>query len=294
MFGDSGQLLVDGIAEGSRIALVAVGFSLIYGVTKTLHLAHGAILTLGAYLLWWCTASLSIPLALAIVIAGVAVAAAGMANEVLIYRRVRASNEGGLILVVAALGTGIVLQNLLGVAFGFDTKSVRESTIGQAAEGLRFLGVVVPVTDVISVTVSLALFAVLIAYLRWSKVGRQVRAVQTNPALARVVGVNTPRVYAYTFALGSVVSLPAAFFIGLNSGLSTTIGFDAMLLGFVVAFAGGIGSLTGTLLASFGVGIVQGLSLLVIDSNWQSTFTFGLLLILIIVRPQGLLGKAVI
>lgn len=292
MFDGSGQLLVDGIADGSRIALVAVGFSLIYGVTKTLHLAHGAIITLGAYLLWWCTATLSMPLALAIIVAGVVVAVAGVANEVLVYQRLRRRDGSSLIMVVAALGVGIVLQNLLGVAFGFDTKSIRESTIGNAEEGARFLGVVVPVTDILSVVVCLALFGALVAYLRWSKPGRQVRAVQSNPALARVVGVKTPRVYAWTFALGSLVSLPAAFFIGLNSGLNTTIGFEAMLLGFVVAFAGGIGSLSGTLVASFGIGIVQSLGLLVIDSSWQPTFTFGLLLVLIIVRPQGLFGRA--
>lgn len=292
MFDGSGQLLIDGIADGSRIALVAVGFSLIYGVTKTLHLAHGSIITLGSYLIWWFTATFSWPLAVAVLMSGVAVAVAGVGNEVLIYRRLRARKSSGLIIVVAALGVGIVLQNLLGVVFGFNTKAIRESTIGDASEGIRTLGVVVPITDLLSVAVCLALFGCLVAYLRWSKVGRQVRAVQSNPDLARVVGVDTPRVYAYTFALGSLVSLPAAFFIGLNSGLSTTIGFEAMLLGFVVAFAGGIGSLAGTMVASFGIGIVQSLSLQVIDSSWQATFTFGLLLILIILRPQGLFGRA--
>jgi branched-chain amino acid transport system permease protein len=115
--------------------------------------------------------------------------------------------------------------------------------------------------------------------------------VQDNPQLARVVGIRTPRVYAMTFTIGSLVSMPAAFFVGLSGGLNTTIGFDAMLLALIVAFAGGIGSLLGTLLASFGVGILQTLSLLVVDSRWEATVTFTLLLLLVTVRPHGLLGK---
>lgn len=291
MINEASQLLVDGISEGARIALVAVGFSLIYGVTRTLHLAHGAVITLGGYLLWWCTAELSIPFPLAIVIAAAAVSAAGMAHEKFLYRRIRKPGGTNLIIVVAALGAAILVQNLIGVAFGYDTKSIREATIGQATEGVEIGSVVVPTTDIVTVVVAAALFASLIAYLRYTKGGRQIRAVQTNPALARVVGVSTPRVYLLTFALGSLISLPAAFFIGLNSGLATTIGFDAMLLGFVVAFAGGIGSLFGTLVASMGVGIIQSLSLLAIDSSWQSAFTFGLLLLVVILRPQGLFGR---
>ena len=85
--------------------------------------------------------------------------------------------------------------------------------------------------------------------------------------------------------------MPAAFFIGLNSGLDTTIGFDAMLLALIVVFAGGIGSLMGTLLASFAVGVLQTMSLLVVNSRWQDTVTFSLLLLLVTLRPRGLLGK---
>jgi branched-chain amino acid transport system permease protein len=290
--GDTGQLFIDGISVGSRIALVAVGFSLIYGVTKTLHLAHGAVITLGAYLLWWLTASVSLPLALALVLAGAAMAVVGGLHERLLYRPLRSPNGANLMIVVGSLGMGILLQNLLGVVFGYDTKSIRESTIGEASGGVRMGDVVLPMTDLVSIVVALVLFGALIAYLRWSRRGRQVRAVQANPALARVVGVDTRKVYVFTFALGSVVSVPAALFIGLNSGLSTTIGFDALLLGFVVAFAGGVGSLAGTVIASFGIGVVQSMSLLVISSNWQQTATFAVLLLVVILRPQGILGKA--
>ena len=137
----------------------------------------------------------------------------------------------------------------------------------------------------------LVLFALLGAILMRTRIGRQLRAVQDNPQLARVVGIRTPRVYAITFALGSLVSMPAAFFIGLSGGLNTTIGFDAMLLALIVVFAGGIGSLLGTLLASFAVGVLQSMTLLVVDSQWEATVTFSLLLLLVTLRPRGLLGK---
>lgn len=287
------QLLVDGLVQGSRIALVAVGFSLIYGVTRTLHLAHGAIITAAAYLVWWMTAKLGTGLAVAFLAAGVVVILLGVAHDVFLYRRIRAATAGGgFTMVVASLGTGIVIQNLAGMLFGFDTKDVRAATVGQASAGLRLGPVVLPLTDLITVAVTLVLFALLGFLLLRTRSGKQLRAVQDNPQLARVVGIRAPRVYALTFAIGSVVSMPAAFFIGLSGGLNTTIGFDALLLALIVVFAGGIGSLLGTLMASFGVGILQTMSLLVVDSRWEATVTFALLLLLVTLRPRGLLGKA--
>jgi branched-chain amino acid transport system permease protein len=286
------QLLVDGLAQGSRIALVAVGFSLIYGVTRTLHLAHGAIITLAAYLVWWMTAKLGSGLVLAFLAAGVVVVVLGAAHDVFLYRRIRAATTGGFTMVVASLGTGIVIQNLAGVLFGFDTKDMRAATVGEATAGLRLGPVVLPLTDLITLAVTLVLFALLGFLLLHTRSGKQLRAVQDNPQLARVIGIRAPRVYAMTFAMGSLVSMPAAFFIGLSGGLNTTIGFDAMLLALIVVFAGGIGSLFGTLLASFGVGILQTMSLLLVDSRWEATLTFALLLLLVTLRPRGLLGKA--
>lgn len=287
------QLLVDGLVQGSRIALVAVGFSLIYGVTRTLHLAHGAIITLAAYLVWWMTAKLGSGLVPAFLAAGVVVMLLGAAHEIFLYRRIRAVTASGFTLVVASLGTGIVIQNLAGVLFGFDTKDMRTATVGQATAGMRLGQVVLPLTDLITLAVTLVLFALLGFLLLRTRSGKQLRAVQDNPQLARVVGIRTPRVYALTFAIGSLVSMPAAFFIGLSGGLNTTIGFDAMLLALIVVFAGGIGSLLGTLLASFGVGMLQTMSLLVVDSRWEATVTFALLLLLVTLRPHGLLGKAI-
>lgn len=285
------QLLVDGLVQGSRIALVAAGFSLIYGVTRTLHLAHGAIITLAAYLVWWMTAKLGSGMVLAFLSAGVIVILLGAAHDIFLYRRIRAATSGGFTVVVASLGTGIVIQNLAGILFGFDTKDVRAATVGQASAGLKLGPVVLPVTDLITLVVTLVLFALLGFLLLRTRTGKQLRAVQDNPQLARVVGISAPRVYALTFAIGSLVSMPAAFFIGLSGGLNTTIGFDALLLALIVVFAGGIGSLLGTLLASFAVGILQTMSLLVVDSRWEATVTFALLLLLITVRPRGLLGK---
>ena len=286
------QLLADGLVQGSRIALVAVGFSLIYGVTRTLHLAHGAIITTAAYVVWWMTAQMSAGLTLAFLVAAVVVMLLGVGHDMFLYRRIRAATTGGFTIVVASLGTGIIIQNLVGILFGFDTKDVRTATVGQAIAGLRLGPVVMPVTDLLTVAVTLVLFSLLGLLLLRTRIGKQLRAVQDNPQLARVVGIRTPRVYAMTFAIGSLVSMPAAFFIGLSGGLNTTIGFDALLLALIVVFAGGIGSLLGTLLASFGVGMLQTMSLLVVDSRWEATVTFTLLLLLVTVRPLGLLGKA--
>lgn len=286
------QLLVDGLVHGSRIALVAVGFSLIYGVSRTLHIAHGAVITAAAYLVWWATAELGVGMGLAFALAAAVVALLGIAHEVLLYRPIRRASPGSFTIVIASLGAGIIIQNLAGMGFGFDTKDLRASTIGQATVGLRLGPVVMPMIDLITLAVTLTLFAALGWLLTRTRIGWQLRAVQDNPQLARVIGVRTPRIYAITFGLGSVISMPAAFFIGLSGGLSTTIGFDAMLLALIVVFAGGIGSLLGTLVASFAVGILQTMSLLLVDSRWEATVTFSVLLLLVTLRPHGLFGKS--
>lgn len=286
------QLAVNGLAQGSQIALVATGFALIFAVTRTLHLAHGAIITLAAYLVWWLAATAGLPLVVAITVATLVASAVAAGHEALLYRPLRARSRSPLIIVVASLGSGIALQNIVAMALGYDTKNIRAVTVGSAQAGLSFGDVVVAPADLVGILIAVVLVLALEGFLRYTPLGRQIRAVQDNAQLADVMWLNASRVYTHTFIVGTAVSIPAAIFIGMNSGLYMTIGFDAMLLAFVIVFAGGIGSIFGAWVTAILVGLIQNLSLLVIDARWQSAVTFALLLAIVTVRPQGLFGKA--
>ncbi|WP_284035603.1 branched-chain amino acid ABC transporter permease [Neobacillus sp. 114] len=287
------QLLVNGIALGTQIGLVSVGFALIFGVTKTMHLSHGAIITLSGYFLYVCTGVLGLPLILAFLISGLVGGAAGLANELIIYEPIRKRPFKPFIIVVASLGTGIILENTLGLIFGRSVINIRESTIGSASNGIDLFGASIAATDILTILITIVMLVLLESSLRFTKLGRAIRCVMDNPSLAKVLGINSRKIYLLTFFIGSFVSAPAAFFISLNSGLYTTVGFEAMLIAFIAAFVGGIGSLNGAFLGGLIIGIVQNLGLLVIDSQWKLTLAFFVLFIIVLIKPTGLFGNKI-
>lgn len=285
------QLLINGIAAGMQIGLVAVGFALIFGVTKTIHLSHGAIITLAGYMLWICMGVFHMPLLLGFVISGIIAGIVGVAMESAIYEPIRKRTIKPFIIVVASLGAGLILENMLGLLFGYNMIDIRSVTIGSVKTGINFFGVSIAVTEILIILVTVILLLLLEVLLKFTKIGRAIRCVMDNPDLAKVLGINSKKIYLLTFFIGTFVSTPAAFFISLNSGLTTTLGFEAMLIAFIAAFVGGIGSLSGAFLGGLIIGIVQNLGLLVIDSQWQSTLSFVLLFIIVLIRPRGLFGK---
>lgn len=285
------QLLADGVSNGSRIALMAVGFSLIYSVTKTLHVAHGAIVTVTAYLFWYLLGILHWPASLGFLVAAVLTVLIGVIHERALYRPIRDKNPTSFMLIIGSLGASIIMENALGIIFGFDTKDIRTPLLGSNPLVVPLGEVHIAGIDLANFILTVGILIALLIFLRTTKTGQRLVAVQDNPELASVIGINVRRVYLIAMALGTLISSPAVIMPATIGGLSVDIGFNVMLFALIIVFAGGVGSLLGTVLASYIVGILQALILLILPSQWALTFTFAILLIFIAIRPQGLIPK---
>ncbi|MBI4590779.1 MAG: branched-chain amino acid ABC transporter permease [Candidatus Rokubacteria bacterium] len=280
------QLLVNGVVAGSLYALVACSFGLILGTTGTFHFAHGVVYAAGAYGAYFA-AGLGLPLWAA---AGVGIAGAALLGtliEVVVYRPLRRIAASPLVILIASLGTLIVLENAIAIGFSTDAKVLE----GFPRKGIVLGGVGFTTLHVTMVAVSLVLFLGLLAFLRWTRRGKAIRAVANSPEMAEIVGIDTARVFLLVFALGSAMAAPAAILIMLDRGATPDMGMDAILIAAIAVIVGGIGSVPGAALGALIIGLAQNLGVMKIPSEWQAAIAFGVLLLVVILRPRGLVGK---
>lgn len=267
-------------------ALVACSFGLILGTTGTFHFAHGVVYAGGAYAAYFVASALALPLPVAIA-AGIAGAALlGVGIEVVIYRPLRRIAASPLVVLIASLGTLIVLENLIAIVFSTDAKVLEVPRRTFIVGGVGFT--TLHVTMVVVTAIALA---ALFAFLRFTRAGHAIRAVANNAEMAVIVGIDTPRVFLWVFALGSALAAPPAILIMLDRGATPDMGMEAILIAAIAVIVGGIGSLGGAVLGAFIIGLAQNLGVMAIPSEWQAAIAFGVLLVVVIVRPRGLLGK---
>lgn len=280
------QLILNGLASGALYALIALGFALIYNATRMLHLAHGAVFAFGGYVLYACSEWLSLPLTVGFVVAILAAGVLGVAMEVLVYRKLRARDSAPSAILVASLGLLIFCQAVYGLIFGTDTLSIEKAPLPTYTFG----GLVVTQLHLIIAVVTLVVFPVLHLFLVRTRYGRSIRALADNPSLATVFGVDTDRVYIYIFVIGSGLAAIAAGLISFDAGVRPTMGFSIMFVALVAVIIGGIGYLPGAAIGGLIVGLLQNLALLQLSARWQDVVVFSVLILLLLVRPQGVFG----
>lgn len=284
------QLMVNGLQLGALYALIAVGFSLIFGSTKVFHFAHGATFTIAAYIFYdlysvrqqhWLTAALAA--------AGAAVAF-GVLLDRLVYEPIRRHRGSFFTLFVASFGAGIVVQNLIGMAFGRSFVSVSTPL----SKSIEFGGgvFVAPLAG-IALLCALVFFGALQFLLMRTHVGMGMRALSENPELVRAYGLSPQRLSVFVFALGSLLVVPAAILTAASSGLNPAIGHHVMLVSLAATIVGGVGSLRGAACAGLLLGMAENLALLQFGSQWSEAVTFVVLFLFILVRPSGFFGRAI-
>ncbi len=283
------QLFVNGLQLGAIYALTAVGFALIFGSTRVFHVAHGASFTLAAYLFWWATSALQWHWLAAVLLATVVVVAFGLFMERFIYRPIQRHEGAFFTVFIAAFGTQIIIQNLVGTVFGrgFETVSV---DLSRSVELLPELWVA-PIAGVAILT-AVILFAVLGWFLAGSHIGTGLRALSDNPDLVRVFGMQPTRLAQVAFALGSALVVPAAVFTTVTQGINPNIGHHIMLISLASTIVGGIGSLKGAALGGLLIGLAESMAIWHFDPQWSEAVTFVMLFLFIVFKPAGLLGRA--
>ncbi|HVO21628.1 MAG TPA: branched-chain amino acid ABC transporter permease [Anaeromyxobacter sp.] len=287
----------NGLAVGSIYALIALGYTMVYGVLKLINFAHGDLFTYGAYLGMTLLTSLLLHerlgigpglLVLALMVMGL-VALLGVLLERVAYRPVRSSPR--LNAVVSALGASIFLQNGLMLVYGARYQ-VYPDVLPQTA--FSILGLHVPVLRVGVVLASVAMMAVLYFFVQRTRLGAAVRAVAIDPDAARLMGIDVNKIIMLVFVIGPALGGAAGLLVGLYYGqISFTMGWTYGMKAFTAAILGGIGNIPGAMLGGLLLGLIEALGAAYLSMAWRDAIAYGVLILILIVRPSGLLGERV-
>ena len=285
---DTAQTSLNGLSYGAVYALGAVGLTLVYGILKLVNFAHGDFLTLGAYLAFLVNVTWELPFALGVLLAVVAVAMLGLLLERIMWRPMRGIGAGMLQLMLMSLGLALVLRNTIQFIWGSEVRSLDVDVFSTVS----FLGLRIGRTELIVMLVGIAVLLAVGLLLRYSYLGKQMRALSDSVDLAETSGIDTTRVITYTWILAGGLAGLAGALIAAITNVKPELGFELLLPIFAVVVLGGIGNAFGALSAGLILGLVIEWSTLVIDSRWKLAIGFVVLILALIIRPQGIFGKA--
>lgn len=284
------QLLINSIIAGSIYTLIALGFSLIYSTTKFFHFAHAAVYTSCPYFAYLYSAYFGLPLGASIVLAVLSSTVLGMCTEIVVYKPLRQKGSPPLVMLLSSLGLYIILQNIISMVFGDDTKTLRS---GIVTEGIEIIGARITPIQIAIIVVSVFLLLICWTLMKYTKMGTAMRAVASDPELALVSGIDTDRTILFAFLLGSMLAGIAAILISFDIDMTPTMGMNALMMGVVAVIIGGVGSIPGAALGGFLLAFAQNFGVWKISSQWQDAIAFIILLVFLLFRPYGFFGKKI-
>ncbi|MGW6459280.1 branched-chain amino acid ABC transporter permease [Streptomyces sp. NPDC055078] len=281
------SIAVSAVVLGSLYALLASGLSLIWSTLGVFNYAHGALLLVGAYLIWTLSAKAGLPVVLAFALTIPLLALMGVLLELVAVRPFIRRSNGTLLVMVATLAIANAVGGAAQLVWGPENVRIAPLTTRTFMAG----DVAIAGTTVIALVLALVLVIGLIILLARTEWGAAVRAVEQNRDMAMLVGIRPARVYAGVFAIASVLACSAALVYGTNSTLTPAGGFEPLLTAFVVLVFGGVSSLWGTLVGAFAVGLLDSATTYWLGLQWSPVAVFLLLVVIMLVRPQGLVGR---
>jgi branched-chain amino acid transport system permease protein len=285
----SAQLIVDGIILGLIIALAALGLNLIFGTTGLTNFAHGEILTFGGLLTYYLSAIIGLPVILAA--PGAIILSAfisGYLQDKYLWRPLRKRGTGLIAMLVVSIGLAIFLRYFFLFIFGGDTRQLPQYA-GQA--GLKFGLVNITPKSIITTIFGILFIVLATLWLLRTRMGKASRAVADNPALASASGIDVQKVIRAVWILGAALAGYAGVIVTVNQGVSFLMGQDMLLLIFAAVTLGGLGTANGALVGSLIIGLFVQLSTLFIPTELKYVGALVVLILILIVRPQGILGK---
>jgi branched-chain amino acid transport system permease protein len=292
------QQLINGLAVGGIYALIALGYTMVYGVLKLINFAHGDLFTYGGYLGLTLLTSLALQgrvgtataiAILAIMVMGL-VGVMGVVLERAAYRPLRESPR--LSAVVSALGASIFLQNTLMLIYGARVQVYPEGILPQVAVSLG--GLQVPLLRILVVLASVVMMTALYLFVQKTKIGIAVRAAAIDQGAARLMGIDVNRVVSLVFLIGPALGGAAGLLVGLYYGqVNFTMGWTYGMKAFTAAILGGIGNIPGAMVGGLLLGVIEALGAAYLSVAWKDAFAFFVLVLILIVRPTGLLGERV-
>jgi len=283
------QLLCNGLVTGCALGVVAITFSLVYATTKLFHVAHAGVYTLGGYLAW-SLATRGVPFVVAFAAAAAACAAVGAAIQWALYARLERRHATHLVILIASLGTLAAMQNIIAAAY---TANILQfpvpwaSHVAAAGGNVRLTAIQLTI-----VAASVASYGGLMWFAHRTILGKQMRAVASNPFLADITRLRPRAVHVYVMAIASAVVAVPGVLVPVDLGLQPYNGVTPLLTATIAMIAGGVGSITGAFVLAIAIAELQNLSLLFIPGEWSIGITFFVFVIFMLARPTGLFAAA--
>ncbi len=283
------QLLCNGIVTGCALGIVAVSFSFVYATTKIFHVAHAGVYTTGGYVAW-SMLDHGFPPAVAFITAILACTALGALIQVALYARLERRRATHLVVLIASLGALAVIQNILA---GIFTANILQFNLPWGSEVFHLGGNVrLTMTQILTVLISLATYAGVMGFSHGTILGKQIRAVASNPFLAEITRLQPRRVHIYVVAIASALVCLPGILVPLDFGLQPYNGVTPLLTATIAMIAGGVGSITGAFVLAIIIAELQNMSLLFIPGEWSIGVTFFIFVIFMLFRPTGLFAAA--
>ncbi len=283
--------IINGLGLGSIYALMALGYSMVYGIVQLINFAHGDIIMVGSYITFVFFITMGMPLWVAAIIAVVLCALIGVLIEKIAYQRLLDMGAPRISLLITAIGVSIFLQNLFQLLFSSSGKSIPNVL---PSFPIFIGGLQISSVTVITVGVSVVLMIALQILVKKTKMGKAMRATSEDAGAARLMGINPKNTIAFTFAIGSgLAAVGAVLYCGAYAQITPFMGGMLGLKAFVAAVLGGIGSIPGAMIGGYLIAIAESLTKALGGSQITDAVVFGILIVVLLVKPAGLLGKNV-
>ena len=283
--------ILNGISLGSVYAIIALGYTMVYGIAKMLNFAHGDIIMVGSYVAFIAINSMGLPVPVSILLSVVVCTVLGMVIERVAYKPLRHASK--LAVLITAIGASYFLQNVALLIFGANTKSFT-SIVGNGSVQLAGGALSVTMVTIVTVIACVVIMIGLMAFMKYSKAGHAMLAVSEDDGAAQLMGINVNATIALTFAIGSGLAAIAGVLLCSDyPSLTPYTGSMPGIKAFVAAVFGGIGSIPGAFIGGILLGVIEILGKAYISSQLADAIVFAVLIVVLVVKPTGLLGKQI-
>lgn len=285
------QQVVSAIALGSVYALTAIGYSMVFGVLELINFSHAAVFMVGAFLYYIFVDILGLPILLSFIPAILITGLLGVVIEKLTLRPLRLNNQPKFVSLISTIGSSIILQNIMFLIMGSETLPYPTLFKGK---NISLVGVNISYMQIITVAVSAILLAALSIFIKKAKIGMAMRAAAQNYDATELMGISVDRVVSTTFFIGSAIAAVSGIFACMNfQNVDINIGTSFGLKTFAATVLGGIGNLSGAVLGSLIIAFAEVFTAAYIDTSIRDLAAFLVLVTVLLVRPNGLLGKSI-
>ena len=283
--------ILNGISLGSVYAIIALGYTMVYGIAKMLNFAHGDIIMVGSYVAFIAINSMGLPVPVSILLSVIVCTVLGMVIERVAYKPLRHASK--LAVLITAIGASYFLQNVALLIFGANTKSFT-SIVGNGSVQLAGGALSVTMVTIVTVIACVVIMIGLMAFMKYSKAGHAMLAVSEDDGAAQLMGINVNATIALTFAIGSgLAAIAGVLLCSAYPSLTPYTGSMPGIKAFVAAVFGGIGSIPGAFIGGILLGVIEILGKAYISSQLADAIVFAVLIVVLVVKPTGLLGKQI-